>query len=190
MLINKLKKFKTVELSWVMLVLGLVLPYFKYNFNLPNYFDFIYLVYFIYIVIAKSDTREPVVGALILLVITPFLLMRSLENFAELTAIGAFYLLVVSVFALLVKFISENRKNIVISENVMDSKITQDESINDIKKNKKENSVEIREEKNDVIINEKESDVKINESKNNVILNEKEYNIKISEEKKDVEIKN
>ena len=88
----------------VILAIAMIMPYLKYYFKFSNYFDFIYLIYFIYIISLKSDTRQPVIGALILLAVCPYLLYNQRANFAESTAIGAYFLLVTGVGAQLTEF--------------------------------------------------------------------------------------
>ena len=96
---------KTKDLSYIILAIAMIMPYLKYYFKFSNYYDFIYVIYFIYIVLVKSDTRQPVIGALILLAVCPYLLYDQRSSFAEISAIGAYFLLVAGVGAQLVEFI-------------------------------------------------------------------------------------
>ena len=95
----------------VMLFVAILLPFLKYNFKFSVYIDVFYVIYLACLIITNSDTKEPIIGALILLIITPLLLISKKGNFANVVAIGAYYLLVIGVLAQLVDFIKENRKN-------------------------------------------------------------------------------
>ena len=70
-----------------------------------------YIAYFVYIVASKSDSREPIAGGLVLIATLPLLLIAKREKFAEIAAIGAYYLLVVGVISQLVSFARERNKD-------------------------------------------------------------------------------
>ena len=111
MIKTKLTEYGKPEISRWILLIGLIMPLLKYNFKFPEYIDLFYILYFIYIILTKPDTREPIAGGLILLVTLPLLLIAKKEKFAEIVANGAYYLLVVGVTAQLINLSMENGKN-------------------------------------------------------------------------------
>jgi hypothetical protein len=80
-----------------------------YRFSLPSYVLYVLLlVYFILTFAVKMDSRLPIAGALLLLIMTPFFLIRNVENYANYLATLAYFLLVIGVIKQFVEYLKNN----------------------------------------------------------------------------------
>ncbi len=79
-----------------------------YQDNLPEYYSYIgFGIYFLAIFILRIDSRIPIAFALILLVITPFYLIKNLEVFANYLATLAYFFLVIGVIKQFIEYLRE-----------------------------------------------------------------------------------
>jgi len=79
-----------------------------YRYNSPGYYLYYMLgVYFVFVFLLRIDSRIPIGAALALLLITPFLLIRNLENYANYTATLAYFLLVIGVIKQFAEYLKE-----------------------------------------------------------------------------------
>ena len=101
-------KYRNIAFTAILMLLGI---YF-YQYALPDWYFYVALLaYFILMFIAKIDSRLPIAGALLLLIMTPFFLIRNLENYANYLATMAYFLLVIGVIKQFVEYLRENKEN-------------------------------------------------------------------------------
>ena len=103
------KKLKTL-LGYFSLFLIMVLIISNYYFNfIENIENYVFLFYLIVVLILNVNSKIPIIIALSLLVIVPFLLFFGKNLIAERLTIYAYFFLVIGVIKQIRNFIVENR---------------------------------------------------------------------------------
>jgi hypothetical protein len=108
---RKLNSYRMWNVRNLFFFIILFIPFLKFNFKISNYIDLLYVFYFLYILTTKSNIKDPIIGALILLVITPFLVIMKREIFANIIMVSVFYLLSIGIVTQLVHHIKTKKSN-------------------------------------------------------------------------------
>jgi len=108
---------KQISLVWPvkninieLFLLALLIPFLRYVLNFPAYVDFFYILYGFHILLKRKNTLELMVASLILFILTLFLIILNKKDFAEVLITNVYYLLIISVIVILVKFLMESKQ--------------------------------------------------------------------------------
>src|SRR3989344_8076039 len=92
------KKSKVIA-GLVFVFVLLISPILNYKLNFPSetIINILFLVYFIFVLFFNINSKMPILAALLLLILTPFLLIQKREAFANQVAMYSYYFLVIGV---------------------------------------------------------------------------------------------
>lgn len=95
----------------ILTAITILISIFFYNENYPeSYTLMLFGIYLIVTFTVKMDSRIPIAAALILLIITPFYLIKNLESYANFIATLAYYFLVIGVVKQFVEYLREQKE--------------------------------------------------------------------------------
>jgi len=108
-LLAKAKTYLTIK-GTPITILVILLSILYYIIDLPSTYLYITLFfYLVHIFARKIDSRFPIAGALLLLIITPFYLIKNLESYANYLATIAYFLLVIGVIRQFYEYVKNHQ---------------------------------------------------------------------------------